>query len=132
MPDTDRAVYGYTLSGTLLNSDNTRYAGPFLSSGIAAGDSHRTPITLAGTLKNMYFRVRLNNLNANGTVTLMLNGSASALVITVTASTAGLFSDTTNTVAVVAGDLISFKFDDGGATAGAWTDFSIVVECQYV
>lgn len=70
----------------------------------------------AGTLSNLYVNAKVNSNTSNTTVTLNVNGSTTTLVATVTASTTGAFSDTTHSVSVNAGDLITFQ--SSAATVG--------------
>jgi hypothetical protein len=63
----------------------------------------------ACTAKNGRIRILTNGSTSNVAYTLRVNGADTALVITITASTTGIFSDATNTVSVAASDLINWK-----------------------
>ena len=70
------------------------------------------PFPTAGTIRNLYIRTS-NTQNAGGSLvlTVRLNGADTALVATVTAGgAAGVYSDTSNSFTVAAGDVISFKY----------------------
>lgn len=84
-------------------------------------------VPCAGTLKNLY--VKTENAPTNNTVfTVRVNSVDSALTCTVAGATQTA-SDTTHTVAVSAGDYITFKLVGGtGATAAGYSMFS----CQFV
>ena len=89
------------------------------------------PIAKAGTLKNLFVKPITNTLNTAGAaVLLFVNGSTSGVGPTDIGTGTTLVSDTTNTFAVSAGDLIALKFDHGvgtGSVTYAWSyevDFS--------
>lgn len=69
----------------------------------------------AGTLKHLRVRIAVPVGPAAATVTVMVNGVATAVTATTTAATPGLGSDLTHLVSVAAGDVISFKYDRAGA-----------------
>lgn len=78
-------------------------------------------ITVGGALKNLYIRIG-STQPASGTLvcTLRINNADTALVITIPAgSLAGNYSDTTHTVALIAGDRVGFKIvNNATATSG--------------
>lgn len=84
---------------------------------LASTDAYQVPVPAAGTFSKLY--VRFPTALAAGTsytVALMLNGSPTSLSAQVT--DAGLVaSDTSNTVAVVVGDLVSFRITPSGTPA---------------
>jgi len=65
----------------------------------------------AGTFSNLFVRVISNTSSADMDWVLRVNGADTALTTTVTGLTTGIFSDTSNTVAVSNGDLVCLKFD---------------------
>jgi hypothetical protein len=71
---------------------------------------------VSGTLSNMYVYITQNNSTTNIAVTMMVNGSASAITVTVPATSTGLFSDTTHTAAITAGQSTQLKVQQ--ATTG--------------
>ena len=74
---------------------------------------------LTGTLKNLRVRAGLNTETTGSTVfTILVNGVATALTVSIPASSTSVVSDTTHTVAVTAGDRITLKVD-GTAISGA-------------
>lgn len=70
------------------------------------------------TLKNLRARLTTNSRAANSTITTQKNGSATAQVVTITASTTGTYTDLSNTVSLTAGDTYSYAFAIG-STSGA-------------
>lgn len=86
-------------------------------------------VTLAGTIRNFYIRTGTAQPASGSLVfTVLKNGVATALTITVAASgAAGTYSDTTHSFSVVAGDLISFQITNN-ATAASATIGAMVVE----
>lgn len=74
------------------------------------------PMAHAGTISNLYVNVVSNASTADTTVTVNKNGVNTAIVATITASTTGIFSDTTHSVSFAAGDLIQFELSQ--ATTG--------------
>jgi hypothetical protein len=73
----------------------------------------------AGTISNLYVYARVNNSTTNVNVTVYKNGSSTALLATVTASTTGTFTDLTHSVSVAAGDYFYWVID--GSTTGVIT-----------
>ncbi len=78
---------------------------------------------IAATIKNLYLNCNSNSNTGVFTVTLRVNGASSSLVVTVPASTTGVFSDTTHTVSVNAGDLVNLELSQAttGSNRGAWS-----------
>ncbi|MFN9114040.1 MAG: hypothetical protein ACK5XN_28575, partial [Bacteroidota bacterium] len=90
----------------------------------------RNLMPIGGTLKNFY--VNNGNQPATGSLvyTIRKNGADTAFVLTVAAgSLSGVFSNTTSTLSVVAGDFIGFKITNNASTgSGAIIGVSIVLE----
>ena len=72
----------------------------------------------AYTAQNMQANAGANTSSTNGLVRLRVNTADSTMLVTVTASTTGIFEDTSNTVAIVSGNLINYSID---GTAGTGT-----------
>lgn len=70
------------------------------------------------TLKNLRAKLTTNSRAATSTITTQKNGSATAQVVTITASTTGTYTDLSNTVSLTAGDTYSYAFAIG-STSGA-------------
>lgn len=65
---------------------------------------------VAGSLSNLYCYVSTNTAGAAVPVILEKNGADSALQISITAATTGGFEDTTDTVAIAAGDTFGLRY----------------------
>jgi len=107
-------------NNSVANSTATRYLDPGFEARTAplatAVNSFRVP--RAGTLRNLY--LRHNNPGGSGatiTYTVRVNGVATALTIGL-ASTGSAAADTTNTVAVVAGDYVDIEVTKAAVAGG--------------
>lgn len=80
---------------------------PYTGSNTSASLTFVVPC--AGTLRNFYVSVFGNTSTTNTTVTVTKNGSPTALTITLTALTTGIFSDLTHNAVFAAGDTLIFK-----------------------
>lgn len=72
------------------------------------------------TIENTYVRVTANTLSVAGFVGLRVGAASSALGCSVTASTTGVFEDTTDTVTPASGDLVNWGVLENGG-GGAFT-----------
>lgn len=98
----------------------------FLNGATCSGATTATArqlITSPGTLTNFYIVSSANSLGTGGTAaTVVLNGTATALTCSIAAA-AKVCSDTTHSVAVVPGDVITFSYltstSDTAANIGA-------------
>lgn len=70
----------------------------------------------SGTMSNMYVFISQNNSTTSVAVTIMINGSASSLTVTIPATTTGTFSDTTHAPTIVAGQSTQLRVQQ--ATTG--------------
>jgi hypothetical protein len=130
------SVASSILSGNLLGNTIatgvTSYACFFLGAPVAVASEfqRRNLIPIAGTLKRFY--VNNGNQPATGSLvyTIRKNGADTAFVITVAGgSLSGVFSNTTSTLSVSAGDFIGFKItNNASTTSGAIVGVSIVLE----
>ena len=68
------------------------------------------------TAENMFVSVRANTLDAACTHTLRKNGADTDLVVSVSATSTGLFEDLVNSDNYVTGDLLDYAFVAGGTT----------------
>ncbi len=84
-------------------------------------------VPVACTFKNLYANITTNGSTTDTTITLRVNGASSALVATATASTTGVFSDTTHSVSVNAGDLVSIEIGSS-TTSTVQGNWSLVIE----
>lgn len=118
-----------TILSAVLNTGviNTSFVSHSYISGNETDASMIIPFSCVA--KNMYGRVRsaVVNPNRGGTVTLEVNGADSALTFTMADAASPSNQDTTNTVAIAAGDRVSFKLV-GADTFTNWTGARFSVE----
>lgn len=82
----------------------------------------------AGTLKNLYIDVSLNTLNSGNCVyTLMVNGVATSIAVTVAAGVTSITGDTANTASVSAGDRVTLRAVAGGTSGTTMFSFAYVL-----
>ena len=77
-------------------------------------DLHRNAV-----LSNLRVRLSANARAVAQTATVRVNGVDSALVASITASSTGVFEDTTHSVQVELADLINLELDSGASTSSA-------------
>lgn len=121
---THAALFSGSTTANLLTSATTYYMAPAgrQTAGVTTEANSELKVRLAGTLKNAQLFV-INHISVNdATFRSRINGSDGNIIITVTASTTGLFEDTSNTDALVDGDDFCFAVTTG---AGTITQFSI-------
>lgn len=87
-------------------------------SGSSSESSVGNIMPISGTLRNLYIDPFANTCNGSTVFTLMKNGVATALTVTVAASTTTISSDTTHTESISAGDRISLKCVTTGSGSG--------------
>lgn len=84
---------------------------------------------VSGTAKNLDMYVYQNPRSTNTTFTLLKNGSATALTVTVPAGGTGRFEDTSNTVSVSYGDQLEWEAVNGtGSGAIGWSHIGCEIE----
>lgn len=97
------------LGGVMLAiTGGLTWGAPWASAGTPQA-SIQIAMPTSGIVSDMYALVTSNSSTTNFTITLNKNSVNTALVITVTALTTGVFSDTINSVAYVAGDLLQWE-----------------------
>lgn len=95
----------------------TQYAGT-ANNGTAVETDHGNTVPFSGVLRNLFIDVYSNTLDA-GTVdfTVMVNGVATGITVSVAFGVVSITGDTVNTAAVTAGDRVTIRAVAGG-TAG--------------
>jgi hypothetical protein len=89
---------------------DTRYLTPGRGATASTTDTRQMPSPRAGTLRNLYVRHNSAAGNGNSVVyTVMINGVATGITVTLASAAAGQASDLVNTAAVVQGDRISLR-----------------------
>ena len=73
-------------------------------------------VPVSGTIANLFVNVTLNGSAAPFTLTLNINQVNTALTTTISAGTLGVFSDTTHSVVVAAGDKLQFETSNGSTS----------------
>jgi len=103
------ATYGPSTPTQLASSAQVTYVGAYLGTSNNANNVGWYA-TLNCIIDQLYVNVVTNTASTNVTVTLYQNGNATSLTTTITASTAGTFSDTNtaHAVYVKTGDIISW------------------------
>lgn len=127
------AVFGANQDGSTLGSGVTTY----FTLGSPAGASATEPlrrmiVPVAGTLRDFYVVTTASQPSGTGNTlvfTILKNGSATSMVVTVAAgAAAGKFSDTTDTVTLAAGDEISVQAkNNASTTSAAIADMSVLL-----
>lgn len=105
---TGKSVWATTNSIISIQSSSS-FLNPFGGAGNNTEASIVMIVPTAGTISNLYINVSSSGASSSMPFTLRVNGSNSALVATVSAASTGVFSDTTHSVSVVAGDLVSVR-----------------------
>lgn len=102
-----------------LSASTTRYQSAFLISSVEADTNMVVP--RSGTIKNFYIMTS-DGQPASGSLvfTLRKNGADTSIVITIAAgSAAGTYSDTSNTVSITAGDVITMQIVNNATSTAA-------------
>lgn len=98
----------------------TRFLAPGYDTGLAPTTVRDLLCPRAGTLRNLFIRHNTNNGNGNSVVyTVMKNGIATAIAVSLATGAIGDGSDIANTVAIAQGDRISIRITKAvGVTNG--------------
>jgi len=122
-------VLGGNQDLTIPASTTTYVAFHSTSNAIEARRNEVFPV--AGTIKNMYVLLS-GTQNASGSIVLTMrkNGASQAVTVTIAAgSGSGVYSDTSNSFSVTAGDLVCIQVQNN-ATAASARIVSVVVEFE--
>jgi hypothetical protein len=91
-------------------SADTRFLTPGRGVVAITTDLNQIPVTRSGVLRNLFARHNSAAGNGNNVVyTVMVNGVATAITVSLATGAVGQASDTVNTVAVVQGDRVSIR-----------------------
>ena len=123
------------IAGTILahegvNANLTRYlpiAGAHLIDTTEANSQMKARHSF--TISGLSIKVITNTVTAASTLTLRKNAVDTALIATITASTTGVFSDTSNSVTVTDSDQISLEITTG-ATGTTISYSRLLLICQ--
>lgn len=114
-------------SGRVTNAATTVYLGPtgtLVAASSAAEATIQANIQSRYTVSELTINVTANTVTAASTVKLRVNTADGTLAASVTASTTGMFSDSTNTDKIKAGDKLAIQVATG-ATGTSMTYTSI-------
>lgn len=113
-------MFGNLLAAT-VGISSTNYFGPGDSATTTTETNARNAIPYAATIKNFYLRTSTAQPATGSLVfTILKNGSATAVTFTIAAGgAAALFSDTTHSFSVAAGDEISISVLNNGLALSA-------------
>jgi hypothetical protein len=120
----------HALGGTVA-AGATSYMCPYID-GLLTPTERAMAVSRAGTLKNFYFRLT-GTQPATGSLVAKVrkNNADTAIVITMAANApAGTYSDTSHTVAIAAGDYVSFSIVNNAAGNSGALGFC-TVEVEY-
>lgn len=114
------AVLGFSAAGAAVSGGATNFLG-FGTGNVTATEANaQLKAPRAGTLQNMHIYVSANAGTA-GSIRINIGGSTSGITVDPASST-GVLSDTSNTAAVSAGDLLSIRVShDGNITVEAFS-----------
>lgn len=113
-------VIGTFLSGVSVPASTTHYTCPLKDT--TNTTQNQLPWPENGTLSDMIVRIAGGGQPASGSlvITLMINGVASSIVVTIAAGSAGgSYSDTTHTETISAGDLLMWRIVNNATAASA-------------
>lgn len=95
-------------------------------------DVTQIPAPRAGTLRRLYVRHNTAGGNGNSVVyTVLINGAATGITVTIPSGAVGQVADLVNTAAVVAGDRISLQLAKALGLAGGGVDAQASLEIGY-
>lgn len=101
---TDTVYSGMVTNAVSYSANRYQKIAGILSSSVTTESTVQTEVSHTCTAQNLYVRVQSNASTATTTVWLRVNGSTSALQVSVGSTATGNFADTTHTVSLVAGD----------------------------
>ncbi len=130
---TDTVTRFVSNNSTALARNSTFYRGlsDSTSGGSATDETFgEFKVGRAGTLKNFFVSVSANNNSSNGTARTRVAGANGNCVVTITASTTGIFEDTTNSDSISAGQKVSFQIVTG-VGSGAQTTNPVLIAIDY-
>lgn len=118
-------------AGAALSPSTTYYraiGGP-VDNGVTTEANAQIPAGLSTIFTNLQARVEANSITADSTVTLRKNSAATALTVTITGSTTGLFQDNTHSDSCIGTDQLTVEYAMGaGGTSMSLTAVSVVAE----
>lgn len=114
---TDNSTLLMTNNAISQNSNLTTYYGLMVGASSSTESHYRSDTRINALLSNLSIRVSSNTINTGtSTVTLRKNGANGNLVVSISASTTGIFEDTTNTDTVLPTDETDYKLTTSGTS----------------
>jgi hypothetical protein len=107
-----------------LSAGAARYAPP--GYGALAATEYGLPCPATGTLRGLFVKTRTAVAGDSAVVTLRKNGVATSMTCTIAASGTSA-QDTSNTVSVTAGDVLSLSVTAGGGYSSGGADLAASV-----
>jgi len=114
------------VSDTTLNNGSIQFNGYFSRGALSSNEFQREwIIPITATLSDLFISLRSNTMNDVTEHEVRIDGSTTALAITIPASSSGVFSNTSDNVSIIAGQLMAFRLDgtassSGGEITTAW------------
>jgi hypothetical protein len=114
---------------TITAAADMRYLSPGSDGTASLTNVEQIPLPRAGTLRRLFARHNSAGGNGNSVVyTVLVNGVATVLTVTLATGAIGQASDLVNTVAVAQGDRISLRASKAGVIAGGDINVQATVE----
>jgi hypothetical protein len=114
---------------TVAAAADTRYLSPGRDGTAPLVDFAQMPLPRAGTLRRLFVRHNAAGGNGNAVVyTVLVNGIATALTVTLATGAVGQVSDLINAVAGAQGDRVSLRASKAAVIAGGNIDVQATVE----
>jgi hypothetical protein len=108
---------------------DTRFLTPGRGGTAVTTDINELPAPRAGLLKNFFVRHNSANGNGNSVVyTVLVNGAATAITVTLATGVVGQASDTVHTVAIAQGNRISIRATKAVAIGNGTVDVQTSLE----
>ena len=117
-------------SNDIVNASSSENAGIAGNTLYTPSDIFRTYISSAGVFKNAAIYTSGQPASGSLVITLLVNGVASSLSITVPANGAGYYANTTDNVSISAGDYVEWQLSNNATTPSSRTR-TISVEFQF-
>lgn len=122
-------IHGGSGAATTFNSSTEYAALAGVSQFVSSEIETQLDFNTAGTLKNLFLNISANTRTTTSTLNVRVAGADSGVTVSVTASSTGIFEDTTNSGTVAANDDCNFALTQG-AGGGTLTMQGLKVEFE--
>jgi hypothetical protein len=100
---------------------------------VTTAPTYELPVPSAGTIQNLFVRHNTTNGNGNSVdYTVMKNGVATAVTVTLATGAVGQASDTTNTVAFAQGDRITLRAVKAATLGGGGGSLDVEASVEFI